>query len=215
MVKETMTVTKALSELKLLDKKIEKAINGCMFIGVMQPKTSATPAEEIIDRIKSDYQKVNDLIDRRNAMKAALVMSNAITTVTVGSKTYSVAEAIDAKANAMRWKSRMLNSMASQANTAATTYTRMTTDVENKALDLVRRSGEDATTEAAKEMELYQTYIKNNAIVYIDPLDLPDLIQKLADEIDEFTLNVDTQLAVSNATTVLEFSYGEPDKETV
>ena len=53
--------------------------------------------EEFKKRTTSDFQSLNDLIKRRNQVKNAIVSSNAVTKVTVGGQTMTVAEAIEYK----------------------------------------------------------------------------------------------------------------------
>ena len=60
----------------------------------------------------------------------------------------------------------------------------------------------------ALHKQTYENYLETNPIVLVDPLNLADKISALADEIDAFTLNVDTALAVINAKTIVTFSYG-------
>lgn len=204
-----MTATQVLAELKMLDKRITSAIDDGTFIAAMQPKSSAKTVDEVQSNINASFQRVTALIARQNAMKMALVMSNATSKVTVGTKTYTVAEAIDAKNHAMRYKNKLLQAMASQTANAHNMYKRMVTDVEKAAMELVKKSGEDPNGESAKDLEIYKSYIERNEIVMVDPLGMADMLVRMSDEIDEFVLNVDTALSIANATTSINFTYDD------
>ncbi|MCP4369761.1 MAG: hypothetical protein GY797_16855, partial [Deltaproteobacteria bacterium] len=97
-----MTISRALAELKLLDKRIRGTIEKGTFAGLAQGKKSITGYEtndEFIKTAKSSIQSAQDLIKRRQAIKSAIVNSNAKTEVTIADKKMSVAEAIERKSS--------------------------------------------------------------------------------------------------------------------
>ena len=94
---ETMTIHRALVELKTIDKRIGKAIgeaNFCMSAKMNAKKLLGQPTEEFTAKAVSAYDKISELIHRRNAIKMAIPVSNATTKIQVGDKTMTVAEAI-------------------------------------------------------------------------------------------------------------------------
>ena len=205
---ESMTVTQALTELKLLSKRITKTISEGTYIAAVQEKTSAKSIADYKESIMASWQRSNDLITRYNAIKAAVAASNATAKVTVGGHVYTVAMAIDAKAHFQLYRKTLLETMTSQTRTAFSNYTNMTTKVEKDAMNLVRSSGEDVSNlEAVKDLEIYKNYQKANAVTMVNPLDMEKLLVKMADEIDAFALNVDTALSVANATTTIYIGY--------
>lgn len=80
---EKMLVTQALNELKLLDDRINKAINDAVLvIAAKRSEKKVNPnltKEDFEIRAKAGYQSVLDLIERRKKIKAAVVTSNAVT----------------------------------------------------------------------------------------------------------------------------------------
>ena len=54
---------------------------------------------------------------------------------------------------------------------------------------------------------LRKTYIENNTYDLVDPMDIAKIIEALDAEINEFNAEVDAALSVSNALTVIEFTY--------
>lgn len=95
-----ITVTEGLNELKLYDSKIEKAINNLKLIGAKKKsvdKVGVVNVEKFVADAKAAHQSIMDLIRNRNALKAAIVKSNAITYLEIGDQKMTVAEAIERK----------------------------------------------------------------------------------------------------------------------
>ena len=93
-----ISITEALNELKLYDSKINKAIANAKLASAAKKssdKVGVVKKEEFEERAKASYQSVTDLIANRNALKSAIVKSNAVTEVTINGKTMTVAEAIE------------------------------------------------------------------------------------------------------------------------
>ena len=96
-----ITITRALVELKTVDKRIEKALEGAVFI-THKCASDENPKHKITE---NRLQQVTDLIERRKNLKAAIVKSNATTKVVIDSNEYTVAEAIERKNITKRHKS--------------------------------------------------------------------------------------------------------------
>lgn len=213
---EKMTVHKALAELKIIDDRINKAINNAVFIEAVKngtDKVNGIGVEDFKNDIKSGFQKVNDLINRRNAMKRAVVLSNATTKVTIGGKEYTVAEAIEMKNHGMDGKKTLLRHMSyeySLANAKLNEYSGE--NLEQRANDYVqnilRSQGDSADKADSKQVQaLHDSFVKANEFVMIDPLHIAEKIEELDKEIAEFEVDFDSALSVSNALTVIEFEY--------
>ena len=202
MNKETMTVTQALTELKTLDARISKKINDGIYINYVTP-VSAMTAEEVEKLIKGNFQSVQDLVDRRNAIKLAVIMSNATTKVTVAGKQYTVAEAIDLKGHGIQYQNTLMNQMATQLAACHEQYTRAKEKVEDKALALAKEAESTKDADAARKSDVYTKWIGDHPVTLVDPLKLQEKITAYEKEISEFILNVDVALSVINATTMI------------
>lgn len=217
MTHEQMTVHKGLAELKTIDGRINKAISEGVYVIANKHSNEKIKGKSISDfkeAMKSSYQKATDLINRRNALKRAIVLSNANTKVTVGGVEYSVAEAIEIKNHGMEFKSTLMRTMAYQNDSAQTEINRNSGDaIEKRAeqyvLSVIQAQPKDSkmTIDSDAMKALRKTYIENNTYDLIDPLNVTDLIEKLTEEINEFNTEIDAALSVSNALTVIEFEY--------
>ena len=99
MTATTLSVTRALAELKRLDDRIARAVSGGTFVGVsvgtgsqIKVSNQNTTVEQLVSNIQSSYDSVVNLFTQRSAIKAAIVKSNAAVTVSLGNKTLTVAE---------------------------------------------------------------------------------------------------------------------------
>lgn len=216
MTTEKMTVHKALAELKIIDDRIQKALENSTFITVrkkVDTKINGVPVDEFVGKMKSDYQKVKDLINRRNAMKRAVVLSNATTEVEVAGKKYTVAEAIDMKNHGMDNMRKFLLEMTHHHMEVM----RIVDDnsgesMEDKANMFVRQmlATQGSSIEnagVAQVQELHDAFIKNNEVEIVDPNDISHKMEEIDKFIDDFNTELDAALSVSNALTTIEFEY--------
>ena len=216
-MKEQMTVHKALAELKTMDDRIAKAIRENTYVLAVKhsaEKINGMTVKNFMDKMRSGYQKANDLIARRDAMKRAVVLSNAVTKVKIGDKEMTICEAIDAKNHGMEFRSALLRQINSAYVTAQSELNRNSGEtLEKKAekyvLDVIAAQPKDSKMSVDSEAmkALRKTYIENNTYDLIDPLDVTKIMEALDAEINEFNAEVDAALSVSNALTVIEFEY--------
>lgn len=217
MTTEKMTIHKALAELKTMDDRINKAIRSTTYVLAAKhsaDKINGKTVANFKDEMRSGYQKVTDLIARRDAMKRAVVLSNATTKVKVGENEYTVAEAIEMKNHGMEFRSALLYNMNSAYVAAQSELNRNSGEaLEKKAeqyvLAVIAAQPKDAkmSVDSDAMKTLRQTYIDNNTYDLVDPMDVAKVIAALDAEINEFNAEVDAALSVSNALTVIEFSY--------
>lgn len=213
MNKEKMTVHRALAELKTIDSRIEKAISETKFCRSNKhsnEKINGKSIDEYIAETKAAHESINDLIRRRNAMKRAVVLSNAITNVTVGDEVMTVAEAIEMKQNGINNYKLLMGKLAKDSHIAIEECdSRNGANLEARANEYVTGlfGAKDNKTnveaiEAAKKM-----FISANTYDFIDPIGANDVAKKLYDYVQVFEADVDAALSCSNAVTTVEFEY--------
>lgn len=217
MTKEQMTIHKALAELKVIDSRIDKAINSGTYVCANKhsnEKIQGVTVNDYKERMRSAHQKVTDLIARRNAIKRAVVLSNAVTKIKVGDQEYTVAEAIEMKNHGMDFKYRYANVLNFQNNLANSEINKNSGEaIEKRAeqyvLAVIQAQPKDAkmAVDSDAMQALRKDYIKNNTYDLIDPLNVTKLIEQLSAEVDEFTTEIDAALSCSNALTVIEIEY--------
>lgn len=194
-----MNCTAALTELKLLDKRIEKKISGATYVsfeGQLKQKNKK------VDEAKADFQSVNDLITRRTKIKSALIASNAITMVRINGQDMTVAEAIETK-SAIKHKKRLLGELKRQ-------YGETTREIERensrqrKILETRFEKGSDEKDNTNNYEDSARRYMELNGVHIVDPLEIADKIKELEEYIDGFENQVDHVLSTKNATTEIK-----------
>lgn len=216
MTTETMTVHEALCELKTMDKRIAKALGECKFATTNRhcnQKISGIPIADYCKLQADNYKSVIDLVGRRDAIKRAVVKSNASAIVNVNGEEMTVAEAIDAKNNGIVYLNRIHDVMALQLSAAQTSIDRANGDDLQRRADLFIESTygkqtdiKNVTEEIRRDREQFLT---NHTMDLVQPdgLDVVAEMKRLYDKITTFATKVDAALSVSNATTTIEFSY--------
>lgn len=204
-----ITVTEGLNELKLLDARIQKEVDNASFIGAAKakdPTIGVITKERFAANAKASDQSINALVANRAKLKSAIVASNAMTKVVIDGAEMTVAEAIERKVSIM-YEQAYLKKMKLAYETAQSRVTSMNEKVNDQVDKLLETAyGKD---DAKKTQEVYDAIAKPyhaaNDWELVDPLGLADKIKALEARIDGFLSNVDTALAVANATTVIEY----------
>ena len=213
MTTEKMNVHKALVELKTLDSRIEKEIDGTKFVTITKhanTKIAGVPITEYAGQIRSSYQKVTDLIARRSAIKRAVVLSNARTEITVAGRVYTVAEAIEMKNHGLALQQQLLKKMESDLRSAVHLCESGNGEsLERRAADYVAGMCGSADMKNLSEelKKLREDFIAAQTIELVDPLNIRKAIAALEEQISTFLVEVDAALSVSNAITEIEIAY--------
>lgn len=212
MAKEIMNVHRALAELKTLDSRIQKAARSatyCFANKHSNGKKDGITIDDYKNRMKSEFDSINTLINRRNALKRAVAFSNSVTKVTIDGVEYTVAEAIEMKNHGMDNYRVLLTAITANLAAAKNTIQDQNGEyLEKKANDYIIGffGGKDkADSESATSMR--KAYIEENTYDFIDPMNIEDFKKKLEDKIASFEAEVDAALSVSNAITNIEFEY--------
>lgn len=209
---EKMTIHKALCELKILDSRINNAISSarfCLANKHSNEKVNGVTVEEYQETMKASYNKASDIIRRREAIKRAVVLSNAKTIVKIGGKEYTVAEAIEMNNHGIDLKLQLKNAMKKQYDSAMTAIISKNSVVDDKATEyVVGLFGQKESKTANEEYEkARKSYIEANTMELIDPVNILEKIEALEVEIADFTTEVDSALSVSNALTEITVEY--------
>lgn len=213
MTTETMNVHQALAELKMMDKRIEKAIQNPEWVITNKHsngKIDGVAVAEYAAEVKKQYQKTMDLIRRRDALKRAVVNSNAVTKVVIAGVEYTVAEAIDKKNNGTQFLSMMARRLA-HAHAQAKLYadrengTRLEDRADVFVKSLIGNTDTKGMTEEIKTRR--EDFIVAQTLDIIDPIGAVKEVERLEEEVSSFLTNVDAALSVSNAITQITVEY--------
>lgn len=192
------TITQALRELKTLDSRIQRITNETVFVS--SGTKNNQKKDDKVHQVVSKYQQVRDLKKRRDAVKSAIVQSNATTQVRVGAQTFTVAEAIERKTS-INLDKYLLQQMKTQRTSVKNTIDQQNASASQRLQRLLEQNfGKDGTkTDPASLQQTEDAFWVNNRWSIIDPLSIDSQIEQLENEIEEFEKNVDFSLSESNS----------------
>ena len=196
-----MSINRALSELKLLNKKITDKTGRLQVAVGIQQKTVIVKVD-FINTVKANVQQLRDLITNRNNIKSAIVLSNAKTKVTIGDKTMTVAEAIERKTSIELEKS--LNKKMREDYYGLKSQIEQHNNNAKAQADKQAEAALGAATEGDKGTQykaIFDAYYDANKADVLAPNDIEVQIEKDQDLIDEFESEVDFILSESNTKT--------------
>lgn len=195
-----MSITQSLAELKLLDKRLNKALDNVTWAQV-KTKSNPVDGEKFTRTVQADFQSFTDLTKRRDSIKRAVVTSNATTRVKIGSWEGTVAEAIEYKMSIV-YKRRLLEVMKNQLYNAKEQFKYNQEAVDTRLEKLLHSElGKDVKTSPETITALTNTFRDNNKVELVDPLDLGTRTRELEEEIESFETNVDWVLSETNGKT--------------
>ena len=214
-----MLVTQALDERDLLVKKINEKIDKARFVDaiknnedkVMEDRVSQ---EEFAKSAESAYQQIMDLINRFQKIDAAIIESNAKTIVETSYGKLTVAGAISLR-NRLRGvgsyndeadfekklRYKMQNEFSQKLNLTDSKNKQLQETAENMRLSIL---GKETKTKDDKPLEVVEVYVKENTTEIVDPLNVKTKISELKEKRNTLLSELDTQIKVSNATTLIE-----------
>lgn len=209
---EKMTVHKALCELKVIDSRINKAISSMTYVVANKhnnTKITGMTIPEYCEQAKAAYMSAVDLIYRRDAIKRAVVNSNAVTQVIVAGTTYTVAEAIEMKNHGMDHIRALMVKLTNDLSTAKRAADAENAMLERRGDDYIRNmyGSTDMKNLTAEAVEQRKEFIKSITFELVDPLHISDKIAELDKHYHDFMIEIDAALSTSNAVTEIEISY--------
>lgn len=208
MEKQKITIHRGLAELKLIDAKIEKQISEIEPTGFYQKDkliNNVIKLEDFEKSAQSKYDSVIDLIKRKNTIKSAIVKANNTTPVKVGTKTMSIADAINYK-TAIQFKKKLADSLKAKQNKMIATVNNSNTIVEANVQKILEATFGKENVKAGKDdvESVRKPYMEANEFHLFDPIKVGSLVEQLELEVSEFEMEVDAALSEINAVTFIE-----------
>jgi hypothetical protein len=209
---KTISVTRALVELKRFDERITRAISEGKYVGVQMGTNSSAKVYKSQDtitamqeKIRASFQKVEALIENRTALKRAIVMSNATTDVEIFGKVMKVAEAIEMKSTISQ-RQAFLNNMSSSFVTSRNLVDKENAALEDRINKLLETSygGDKSKIDAAAYEVISKPQREMNSLSLIDPVGIEKKIDEQRDMVQNMVSEIDFALSESNARTVIE-----------
>ena len=208
-----MSVTRALAELKRLDDRLNRmASDQSIFVSVAVGRGDkqkvlgvSDTVQNVVSQIQSNRDRVNSMIEMRAKIKAAVVASNAVTKVKLGSREMTVAEAIELKKSIVV-KRNMLNAYRRQVIQAnALVYSQNATlDAQIETNLATIYGNEKGKVDASMFEAIAKPQREQKEASLIDPIKINDLIKSLEEDISLVETELDFTLSEQNAKTEID-----------
>jgi len=206
-----LSITRALSEKKMLTKRLDEKIKEGIYVGVVigdseKPEDRRFNVKENLDSvIKSSYDSVEGLLSRYRAITKAIIHSNSSTIVRICNDDMTVAEAIERK-KSIQFEKNMLDQLKGQFTVASNKIDTMTWTMENDIKELVKSFlGGD---KSSKNDDYVKSIDKSRRSILepklFDPYKISEQIGEYYDSIENFNNEIDFVLSESNAKTMIE-----------
>lgn len=200
-----ISITRALAEIKVLDKRIENGVNHELIGFKIGDKFQNRVAEDVFrTEAKAAVQQFGDLLHRREILKSKVVQSNAVTKVTIAGMEYTVAEAIERKSR-IPVLHKAFTAMLNRALVNANHIVKVRAQAEDKLQALLTTHyGKDAKTTGDDYDNVARPFWKSNEPSAVDPIGLEAYARAELEKLQEFTTEVDFSLSEVNAKTTIE-----------
>lgn len=204
-----ISINRALKELKTIGNRINKATGQGKFAGYSSKLTvegNYKTTEEMVDHIKSSYQSVTALINRRNVIKSRISKSNALTEVSVNGKVMTVAEALEYK-NGLAFEANLANKLFADAEQAYRMADRLNRDLEPRLDTYLQYTLSPDYKKKSTDNDIKATieaFYKQNGYKPVDPIECFKEADRLLKKIEDFRNEVDITLNESNNVTLIE-----------
>jgi len=201
---EEITITRALTELKLLDTKINQKIATSNFVHLLSKKNRANLNPESLTQLSSaSYQSITDLIKRRNRIKSAIILSNSVTRVTLNNTQLTVAEVIEQK-QLVDFYRNLFAKLKEQRQDVLVQVERLNAQMEldlQKILEINFGKTSNAKTNSDDIENISKTYREHNRSEMIDGINVEQKIEELENLINIYETEANFVLSESNAVT--------------
>lgn len=206
MATKTVSVYEALIEVSRINDQIEKINYGSkLFIGYGPENAKIIGGINRVDfenGLKSNYDSIHHLIKNLAEYKAKIALSNATTKIKIGEKEYTIAEAIQRKAN-VSVELKLLQDIATQIANANKEINMSNIKVETGLPTYLAQVKTESSTPEDIE-KLTSAYKLDRTYKIIDPYGLVDKVESMREELAQFVSEVDSKITTSNCTTIID-----------
>ena len=200
------SITRALSELKVLEKKFYGGIDDLHLVAVkhgliLRRPYSSIKQEDFEKKAKAGDQSVRAIEERIALIKKKIADVNSKTKVRIGSREMTIQEALIEKSTIIPLKEARLARYKKLLADARNQFDAAGMENEEKIQRNIQ-DRKDVITEKQAREEIEST----RKVEMVDPLNLAAKIKELEDEITDFKGNVDFALSEKNSTTFIEIA---------
>jgi len=193
-----VTLTRALVKVKLLDKRIHKAVSLPFITYQVGEK------KRLDDDFKANLNSAQDLIQEREKIKNKIQEANQKATVTLDGEVFSIAEVLEKK-QTMKYLEALANNIERQILDATYEIQSVNNDSQRRLDALLQANfGKDLKADSDDITKISDTFNASNEAKLYDPANAKTKLDDLRERIDNFMSEVDLLLSEANATNYIE-----------
>lgn len=210
----TMSITRALTRAKTIEKQLARLVESQFVVTLMKREVDdVTDAyQDNLKMTKSNFDQFNDLFAELNNIKAAVRKSNEVTKVVIGGEELTVADALVYK-NTIVYRNNFLDRITRENRNAESRVEQSKINADTKFAsvreNLIKNSqGQDVSEDYLKTVLTEEERRLKKAIVEVKVSGINNVNEYIEAErkrIGTFIEEVDYVLSESNATTIIEF----------
>lgn len=198
------SITRALAELKVLEKRFYSGIDDLHLVAVkhgliLRRPYSSIKLDDFKTKAEAGDQSVRAIEERIALIKKKIAEVNSKTMVKIGSREMTIQDALIEKSTIIPLKEARLAK-----------YKRLLTDARNQFdaagmenEEKIQRNIQDRK-DVITEIQAREEIESTRKVEMVDPLNLAEKIKELEDEITDFKGNVDFALSEKNSTTYIQ-----------
>ena len=224
------TIHRLLSLKKSTEERINDLLVKTQFVAYKQGQKdniNGVPITKVEEGIKSDYQRLNDLISNYIKLKSALLTSNAgirgdninVEKCIVNGKEYTMAELIFVSdevygnnKHKAAFKTRLLAKLKQDYSMVLSKIENQNKKIESDIKDYLNKAtSSDKTLSAEDIKKRSEIFHADGDYIMVDPLNIKEVIDKLETEIKAFKTDCDATISENNALTVVELDLTSVD----
>jgi DNA repair exonuclease SbcCD nuclease subunit len=207
---EEITITQALSRVKVLEKRHEKLLRELRLVAVrhgskLRSPNSSYKEEDFVDAAKSMMQSISDIYNNILFIKNAIAVSNANTKVRIAGEEMTVQEAILRK-QYLNLRKDQIRKFKELLTRARQEFDEALEENSDKIENLLKGDTSDPKSkdQVARRKETEDYINSTRQVVLIDPCDLQGTLPALEKDFEDFESNVDYALSESNSITKIQ-----------
>lgn len=213
---ERLLVTQALDERDLLRKRISDAIRKSDFCSTKKKNSDKVgnkmTYDEFCKNAEAQYQSINDLIKRYEAIDAAILLANASTYIEVAGKKMTRAAAINLRKSIINrgvgtdFKIMLIQSMQNDLQEANLEIAKSQKYADSQRETMINNAtSSDKKDIQTETLESINSYCDGLVYDFVDPIGIEGKLDALTKERDELISSIESAIKISNATTYIEF----------
>lgn len=200
-----ITLTRALAEVKLLDKKINSKTSKLRVVDVQEANETidGLPKGDYAKNVAFELQALNDLIIQKTKLKSKIMQANATTKLNIGDVEYTILEAIQMKTD-INYNIAITKTINSQLSEVKSRVDYNNENLEDNIQQTINAKASSNSSSKTFASDIRESMEKIAKVSVGNGVEMLKVLEKRTDAEELFLHNVDFALSEINSTTFIE-----------